>query len=66
MITIIDLVNYGFAAVGLTVAIMSLFLSFTTTYISRQSKLFFKIFFQRYDCLYYRGFAGTDFLLYSR
>lgn len=45
MITIIDLINYGFAAVGLTVAIMGLFLSFTMTYLSRQNKFFFKTFF---------------------
>ena len=45
MITLIDLINYGFAAIGLTVAIMGLFLTITTTYMSRWNKLFFKVFF---------------------
>ncbi len=45
MITIVDLINYGFAVTGLVVAILGLFLSFTSTYMSRDNRGFFKFFF---------------------
>ena len=45
MITLIDLINYGFAVMGLAVAIMGLFLTFSTTYMNRENKFFFKVFF---------------------
>ena len=44
MITIIDLINYGFAVTGLVVAILGLFLSFTSIYMSRDNRFFFKFF----------------------
>ena len=45
MITLVDLINYGFAITGLIVAIMGLFLSFTATYMDKKSRIFFKAFF---------------------